>query len=191
MSQGRVEEKVTIVFRLIWETPHERAPSREKNCSTSVCAGLSPGFPAWQNDFQVCKKNDFLKSSCFSSTIPFKTLDKIFWKCPESWDGCQNDCQDPVSPSPQDGLCFGTQTQEHKPDPRSLQEITGYKLLPKSKPRRTSITSRKALRLGRLAQPKKTWGVCWHCWSWLWPWQHSAVVRKVRGHLPRKALRAA
>lgn len=65
MSQGWVEEKFTTAFSLIWATPHERAPSREKNCSTLVCAGLSPGFPAWLNDFQVCKTNDFLNPVVF------------------------------------------------------------------------------------------------------------------------------
>lgn len=52
----------------------------------------------------------------------------------------------------------------------------------------TSVSSRKAPRLGSLAQPKKTWGICWYRWSWFWPWQHSAVVRKVRGHLSGNAV---
>lgn len=138
------------------------------------------------NDFHVYNKTDFF-IQLFFSTVPFKTSDKVFWKCHESWDGYQNCCQDPISPGSKDRLCFGAQTWEHKPEPRSLQEITGYKLLPESKLRRTSVTSRKALSLGKLVQPKKTWGVCWHRWSWLWPWQCSAVVRKVRGRLPGRA----
>lgn len=131
------------------------------------------------NHFYVYNKSDFL-SSCFSSTNLFKISDKIFWKSHESQDGCPNGCQDPMFCGPKDRLCFGAQTQEHKPEPWSLQAITGYKTMLKSRLQSASVASKNTLSVGREAKAKQTWGSYWHQWSWLWPWQCTAAVRKVR-----------
>lgn len=160
--------------------PHGRVPSHQSICFTFGSTGRSPGFPAGSWITSMFTIEVIFFSSCFSSTDLVKISDKIFWKCHESQDGCPNGCQDPRFCGPKDRLCFGAQTQEHKPEPWSLQAITGYKTMLESRLQSALVTSKNTPSVGRAAKAKQTWGSYWHLWSWLWPWQCTAAVRKVR-----------
>lgn len=184
IGHGGMGKRVTIGFSFVWFSTLE-SPITQKEL---VCFRVHRSFP-WLfskklNDFHVYSKINFFSQLFFFNSPIQKSQIKSSGNATSPEMDAKMAARTWHLLAQRMGFVLELKHRNRSQSPDLSRQSQDINRCPKAS---SGEPPGKALSLGILAQPNKTWGVCWHCWWWLWPWQHSAVVRKVRGCLPRHA----